>query len=103
MERSAIISNQPSDAVSSGSQSLFLQPAIKRAAAESEALRRLPRVSLKACQRLLNQELLPLLHAHFVQARRPLAARAQAQIIRPDELMSRHQYRALDHVVQFAH
>ena len=57
---------------------------IKRAAAEAERLGRLAYVAVEARHRLLDQEALDVLEAHFLEARRRVAAYAQSELAQAD-------------------
>src|SRR5688572_17981392 len=83
-------------------ETILLQAAIERAAAESERFRRLADVTAKARERFADKEELDLFDAHLVEALRAFARRAQAEVAGLHELAVRHQHGALDRVVEFA-
>src|SRR5436190_13283030 len=85
------ISHQPSaishqlSALTRFSEAISLQPAIQRAAAETERLRRLTHVSVEASHRFLDQKALDLFEAHVFDARRLIAIDPQPQLAETDE------------------
>src|SRR5437016_2149164 len=83
-------------------ESVPLQTAIERAAAQPQGLGRLADVAVEARHRLLDQESLDVLEAHLLDARRRILVQAQAEVARTDRRRLRHQHAALDRVIELA-
>src|SRR5580698_9738412 len=84
------------------SKAVFLQAAVKRAAAKAECLARMAYVAAEACERFLDQHTLHVFNSHFVEAQRGFARGAQAQIACANLRPLGHQHSALNGVIEFA-
>src|SRR5262245_11010003 len=84
------------------SQAVTLEPAVERAARESERLRRLAHVALVSLEGAPNQLLLGLVQRQVIEGGAAFR-RTQAEIGRAHLIADREQHRALDRMVQLAH
>ena len=75
-------------------QSVTLQAAIQRAAAQSQSVRRVADVAVVTRERLLDQKCLHFFKAHVLEARGRMRAGAQRQIAQADHVVLRHQHGA---------
>src|SRR5262249_4174045 len=89
--------------VFSPSETVLLESAIERAAAQPEGFRRFPRVPVVSRERFLDQKLFDFFEPHVLEALRLAAGSRQTKIVPLDLRPARHQDRALDHVVELAH
>src|SRR3989441_7205757 len=84
-------------------QSMFLQPAIHSAAAQSQSLGCLADVSFVASESALNQVALNFVEAHLFQLSRATSSlRAQTEVCRADGRPAREQHPAFHRMIQFA-
>src|SRR5262245_40526538 len=83
------------------SQLITLDASIQRRAAQAERLRGARHVSVPG-KRLLDEECLDVFEAHVVELRVAVASGTQRQILNADQVLLRHQRRALDRVVECA-
>src|SRR5437899_2224529 len=84
-------------------QSMFLQPAIHGAAAQSQSLGCLADVSFVASESALNQVALNFVEAHLFQLSRATSSlRAQAEVCRADGRSRRQEHAAFHRMIQFA-
>src|SRR5438093_4250314 len=84
-------------------QSMFLQPAIHGAAAQSQSLGCLADVSFVASESALNQVALNFVEAHLFQLSRATSSlRAQTEVCRADGSARREEHPAFHRMIQFA-